>query len=57
MIYIYKCKACSETQEESHSIHEDPVIPCKACGGETRRAIQAAPFHLHNEGWARDGYK
>lgn len=57
MVYIYKCKECKQQQEEEHSIHLDPKIECKVCGGETYRAIQARPFHLHNEGWYKDGYK
>lgn len=57
MIYIYRCKACEKEQEENHSIHENPQITCKECGGtDTQRVIQSRPFHLKNGGWAKDKY-
>lgn len=58
MNYTYKCYHCDHKQEESHSIHVNPVIKCNECGSEkTGRVLQATPFILQNGGWFKDSYK
>lgn len=37
--YDYKCKTCSNVQEESHGMCDTPEIRCKVCNSPTNKII------------------
>lgn len=44
--YDYRCQRCGWTQEEYHSMSEDPLITCAVCGkvGMVRKPSLSANF-------------
>lgn len=49
--YVYHCRPCRFVREESHSIHEDPLVYCVECGDTMSRRPQAAGIILKGSGF------
>lgn len=62
-LFLYKCNACTNTQEETHPAADEPVIQCSACGTDCTKKPTVpsldADHHdsmlSHNIGWDEDG--
>ena len=55
-IYVYECQSCHATEEHMQRMSDPPMTECQACGGELRKQITPAAFHLKGGGWYKDGY-
>jgi putative FmdB family regulatory protein len=49
--YVYKCDDCSVYHSTSHSISEDPKVPCPKCKKQMHRVPQATPASFKGEGF------
>jgi putative FmdB family regulatory protein len=58
MRYDYHCYDCDRTQEEYHSIKEDPEILCEVCGKPIKRIIYGgAGIKFVGNGFYQTDYK
>lgn len=48
--YVYKCGVDGRTQNENHSVHDDPYVECR-CGRRMFRVIEAVPAVFYGEGF------
>ena len=55
-IYAYTCTKCGAEPEYIQKFSDPPMTVCEVCGGELRRQLMAAAFHLKGGGWYKDGY-
>lgn len=55
-IYVYQCQQCGAIEEHIQGFKDDPMTTCEACGGELRKSVTSAAFHLKGGGWYKDGY-
>jgi putative FmdB family regulatory protein len=55
-VYEYKCSACERVFEVHQKISDAPLTACSECGGEVKKLVSAAAFHLKGGGWYADGY-
>ncbi len=55
-IYAYGCTACGAEVEYIQKFSDPPKQVCEACGGELKRLVTSAAFHLKGGGWYKDGY-
>ncbi len=55
-IYAYRCTKCGAEPEYIQKFSDPPMKICEVCGGELKRQITAAAFHLKGGGWYKDGY-
>lgn len=51
--YAYHCRPCRFVREESHSIHEDPLIYCVECGDTMSRVPQPIGVILKGGGFTK----
>ena len=54
--YADRCTKCGAEPEYIQKFSDPPMKICEACGGELKRQITAAAFHLKGGGWYKDGY-
>ncbi|CAK8721912.1 hypothetical protein GCAAIG_11545 [Candidatus Electronema halotolerans] len=55
-VYEYRCSACERVFEVQQKISDAPLTTCSECGGEVKKLVSAAAFHLKGGGWYADGY-
>lgn len=49
--YEYACKQCGHRFETVHSMLDDPLTACPACGGELRKVLHAAGIVFKGSGF------
>ncbi|MBT8493478.1 MAG: zinc ribbon domain-containing protein [Deltaproteobacteria bacterium] len=56
-IYEYKCPECGAVSEIMHSMSDESVRSCEACGNQgLERLISRTSFALKGGGWYKDLY-
>lgn len=53
--YEFECERCGLKFERRHSIAEEPVIDCPACGGPTRRLVSGGAGFIVRGGGREQG--
>jgi putative FmdB family regulatory protein len=53
MFYEYFCPTCDHTEDQSHSMSEDPIFLCPKCNVQLKKRIfGGAATHFKGIGWA-----
>lgn len=50
-VYLYRC-SCGHTEEQLHSVKEDPQFVCPHCGEDLKRRPSLAGVSFAGDGWA-----
>lgn len=56
MIYVYRCKKCSNEFEAEQKMKDDPLTECNQCGGPVHRVIQQVGISFVGPGFYSTDY-
>lgn len=56
-LYEYECSGCAARFERRHSVHEDPLKVCPACGAQVRRLYYPVGIIFKGSGFYTTDYR